>query len=492
MGKNRKNRSRSRSPNNKNQHSSSNDAHLAISMQAPSPTGHTTTGPRTQSPPQGNAQRSNTTEWRAPANPNIPGFSRYSNQPLNREITAETVMITYLRGYSNDIPKNVLYSGHTLSKIKSPFRRKVYLLMEDPRSSWPAWFITMWVTFTIVFGTVVFVMSSYSDFRDYNFWFPISAVLVASYFLEYCLRLYVHGETFHSASRFILSPLGFFDLISWLPFVLELAITQSNDFGAQRFGVLRIFRLFQLFRVYKDVNLLQLSIEILIAAVRKSADAMTALILFLFACSIALGTLLYFAERSTVQPEKSEQLDNIATTIWFMVVCMASVGFGDVMPISPWGRLVTFFAIGLGILLIALPSVVVGRNYIAIMMSLRKHRPRGALEKIFSTGNDASATTINPKDTNETSALPTDPNVRLEMQAGVHELRLMAHELASALDRVQFVLSQIPSDYGAHSQFSVNPHQYRGESYRMIEPHPYDRDAMNRAMESYDDAAKEW
>lgn len=381
----------------------------------------------------------------------FPFQTTFQNHSFQREMTTDTMKSVRRRAEFAVQAKQVLHSGHMIDRIQSPLRRKIYLLMEDPRSSWPAWIITWWVFFTIVFGAVVLAASTHRDLRDWPGWFPMEMAVVGCFTIEYIFRFYYHTESWQNVRRFVLSPLGFFDLLSFLPFYLELAITQGNELSLQQLGIMRIFRLFQLFRVYKDVSKIQLSTEMLIAAAIKSADAMIVILLFLYFLVLGYGTLVYFGERSTNQPSKTEQFDNIPTSIWFMLAVVSSTGYGDVVPVSPWGRLITYFAIGTGVLIFALPSVVMGRNYIAIMMSMEGAGPRGAFERMLHEENeeefDETSTTISTEQhtlREQVSRIPRKLGVNAEVEAAVFDLRLLADNLSSALNQIETVLKDLP------------------------------------------------
>lgn len=396
--------------------------------------------------------------------------SHSESQPLQRFTTNESRRAMQRRLKLNRAAQRVLYSGHTASKIKNPTMKKLYLLMEDPRSSWLAWCITMWVAISIVFGITVMIAST-SISKDDPIWFPLEIAATSSFFLEFCVRLLAHSFSARGTLQFIISPLGFLDLLSWLPFALELAITQQASLGTQRLGILRIFRLFQLFRVYKDVNMLQLSIEMLIAAGRQAAEPLLALILFIFACVFALGTLLWYAERQTNQPNNSEQYDNIPTCIYAALYSIGQVGSpSGLVPASPWGRLLAFFIIGFGVLITALPSVLIGRNYIEIMMQLQKYRPNTALEQLLAHKGSKkhhreqelrALKMLHEKENKELEKIiaefydfnPMKDNqskIHAQRKAGVFDLHYLTEELSEALIHVQTVFDRLPDKYKAN------------------------------------------
>lgn len=122
----------------------------------------------------------------------------------------------------------------------------------------------------------------------------------------------------------------------------------------------------------------------MIIAFQKSAEALVATSLFVSAAVFSLGTLIYFAERSTTSEEFSstkggnavevDKFNNIPNSIWFAIVTAFTTGYGDMVPHSITGKFLSFMVMQSGSLMIALPSIIVGRNYLAVWESMKKFR----------------------------------------------------------------------------------------------------------------------
>ncbi|RKP12735.1 hypothetical protein BJ684DRAFT_20741 [Piptocephalis cylindrospora] len=99
---------------------------------------------------------------------------------------------------------------------------------------------------------------------------------------------------------------------------------------------------------------------------------------------IIFSTLLYFAERGIWNEEQKafvtssgfpSAFDSIPAAFWFVMTTITTVGFGDMVPTTFIGKLIAFPAMMVGILIIALPSIIVGRNF-TIVWELMKSRRR--------------------------------------------------------------------------------------------------------------------
>lgn len=174
------------------------------------------------------------------------------------------------------------------------------------------------------------------------------------------------------------------DLVAILPYYLGLLVLGDEWLEMQRFTVLRLFRLLRLFRCYTFSSLLQLSIDALVLAVQKSTDALVALLVFLSFVMVAFSTLMYFAERGTWDPAKRtfvdimgepSQFSSIPASFWYVSEIITTVGLGDIHPKTTLGRTFSVPLMMFSLLIIALPSIVIGRNFAESWAWLRSCRP---------------------------------------------------------------------------------------------------------------------
>jgi len=119
---------------------------------------------------------------------------------------------------------------------------------------------------------------------------------------------------------------------------------------------------------------------------RRSKDALLALGFFVLMVVIVFSTLLYFIERgawdNTLEvfinsDGDPSQFASIPAAAWFVIVTISTVGFGEITPRSFFGRLVTLPLLLFGLLLIALPSFVLGRQFSIVWNEMASgHTPR--------------------------------------------------------------------------------------------------------------------
>lgn len=166
----------------------------------------------------------------------------------------------------------------------------------------------------------------------------VEVVTVTIFTIEYALRLIVAD----SPRRYALSFFGIIDLIAILPFYLSLGV----DLRSVR--VLRVLRLLRIMRVGRYMQALE-RLERAGRMVREELVLFIGVSLMLIYLS-AVG--IYYFEHDS-QPE---QFASVFHSLWWAVVTLTTVGYGDVYPVTLGGRLFTFVVLFLGLGIVAVPT----------------------------------------------------------------------------------------------------------------------------------------
>ncbi|MEP2238831.1 MAG: ion transporter [Maribacter sp.] len=167
----------------------------------------------------------------------------------------------------------------------------------------------------------------------------VFCVLVFS--IEYLLRIYVADNKF----KFIFSFYGVIDFLAILPFYLALGI-DLRSLRALRF--LRLFRILKLMRYNRAIN--HFTKAIALAKEEILLFLIVTLILIYFS---AVG--IYYFENE-VQPEN---FSSIFDSLWWAIITLTTVGYGDVYPITVGGKVFTFFILMIGLGIVAIPTGII-------------------------------------------------------------------------------------------------------------------------------------
>ena len=161
--------------------------------------------------------------------------------------------------------------------------------------------------------------------------------------IEYIIRIYCCK----SKKKYILSTMGIIDLLSIIPTYLTIFYAPIGSLMLIRImRLIRIFRIFQLSRYLRSGHTMQL-------ALRSSRPKIIVFILYISLIVMILGTVMYIVEG------QQNGFDNIPKSIYWAVVTLTTVGYGNVVPITPLGQTIAVFIMMLGYAIIAVPTGIV-------------------------------------------------------------------------------------------------------------------------------------
>jgi voltage-gated potassium channel len=161
--------------------------------------------------------------------------------------------------------------------------------------------------------------------------------------LEYALRLI----SIKHPSKYIFSFFGIIDLLAILPSYLSFFLI-----GAQSLLVLRALRLLRVFRIFKLTHFL-FEMQFLGAALRGSAKKISVFMLFVLFLVVILGSLMYLIEKG------ENGFTSIPASIYWAIVTITTVGYGDISPVTPLGKLVASMIMLIGYGIIAVPTGII-------------------------------------------------------------------------------------------------------------------------------------
>ena len=230
----------------------------------------------------------------------------------------------------------------------------------------------------IAIGSSVLLVALESDRQlDSLFgpWFSGAEWVFSTLFsLEYLLRLLCSRTPLRYARSFF----GVVDLVSSIPPLLTIGIPVG-----QAFLIIRVLRLLRVFRILKLGAYLKEADQLRQALVQ-SRRKITVFLLTIVALVVLIGTLMYVIEG----PESGFR--SIPIGIYWAVVTITTVGYGDVAPVTPLGRCVASLVMLLGYSIIAVPTGIVGAKF-QQMHRLQPTLVQRSCEKCHTTSHRAGA-----------------------------------------------------------------------------------------------------
>lgn len=166
----------------------------------------------------------------------------------------------------------------------------------------------------------------------------LELVSVIIFSLEYLIRIYTSDKKL----KFIFSFYGIIDLLAILPFYLSFGFDLRS---ARILRFLRLFRIIKLVRYNKAISRFSIAFRMI-----KEELTMFSVVSLILIYISAVG--IYYFENA-VQPEA---FSSIFSSLWWSVVTLTTVGYGDAVPITIGGRIFTFIILMIGLGIIAIPS----------------------------------------------------------------------------------------------------------------------------------------
>uniref|UniRef100_A0A914XE76 Ion transport domain-containing protein n=1 Tax=Plectus sambesii TaxID=2011161 RepID=A0A914XE76_9BILA len=160
--------------------------------------------------------------------------------------------------------------------------------------------------------------------------------------------------------RFVKDAINIIDVVATLSFYVDwlmeylLKTTEGNRDTVEFFSIIRILRLFKLTQHSSGL-------KILIQTFKASAQELLLLVFFVLLGIVIFAALVYYAERVEANPDN--QFDSIPVGLWWAIITMCTIGFGDMVPKTYLGMIVGSVCALMGVLTIALPVPVIVSNF---------------------------------------------------------------------------------------------------------------------------------
>lgn len=202
--------------------------------------------------------------------------------------------------------------------------------------------ILLWI---ILISVLLVILESIPSLKVgyYQYFFYLEWFITILFTLEYIIRIWSTKTPF----RYIFSFWGIVDFLSIIPTYLELI-----NFGFHYLLAIRIFRLLRVFRILKLVRF-NTEAQKLLLALRGSGHKIGVFLMAVISIMVLLGTLMYVIEGG------ENGFTSIPQSIYWAIVTVTTVGFGDIVPQTVLGKILSSIAMIMGYAIIAVPTGII-------------------------------------------------------------------------------------------------------------------------------------
>lgn len=236
--------------------------------------------------------------------------------------------------------------------------------------------ISVFIATIIILNIVEVIIGSIPQYglRMKEWYWMSSQVLVVFFAVEYVARIWVAAETPHESGArtiwqrrrdYVFSPMGLVDLFSFLPFALIFVLPTSE------FTDLRILKLFAMARLLK-LTRYSTSLMILLRVYQENKRILLAALFVIMALTFVAAAGVYIFEHKA-QPNA---FGSIPAAMWWALVTLTTVGYGDVTPITVGGKIFGSLVIVCGVGVAAMPAGIFASSFVQLIKEQERQRRR--------------------------------------------------------------------------------------------------------------------
>ena len=227
-------------------------------------------------------------------------------------------------------------------------------------SDFPSRAYDLFGTLVLIINLIVSVSNTFDDIssRCGALLLGIEYATAVFFGIDYILRIYTARFLLHipnegrAIRKYILSFSGIIDLLSFLPYFMPFFFP-AGAAVFRMFRVIRVFRLFQINAYYDSLNVIK---EVLASKSQQLLSSVFIILVLMLASSLCMYSLEHEA-----QPEV---FTNAFSGIWWAVSTLLTIGYGDIYPITPLGKIFSIVITFLGVGMVAIPTGIISAGFV--------------------------------------------------------------------------------------------------------------------------------
>jgi len=240
-------------------------------------------------------------------------------------------------------------------------KTRIYEIVETPREGDRASFFFDAFIISMIFLSIAgVVLASVNAILEEYFFVIIGIELLTGvvFTIEYVLRIWSctadmeYAQPITGRIRYALGLFQIIDLVALLPYYLSLFFPFNMEF----LRVLRLLRLFKLGKYSKSFSLM-------VKVIDRDKESLLAALSVLLIILVIASSLMFYAEHDA-QPEV---YSSIPAAMWWGLITLATVGYGDMVPVTPLGKILGGIMALIGIGVFALPAGIIASGFTAVL-----------------------------------------------------------------------------------------------------------------------------
>ncbi|CAF3519809.1 unnamed protein product [Rotaria sordida] len=252
----------------------------------------------------------------------------------------------------------------SLKYFYHPFQSHIYNFLERPCGIYS--FLYHFTVFSIVIGCLVYssILTVYIE-QSYSILFWMEFILFILFLIEYIVRVWSSGcrnkyRDYHGRLLFMCKLMCIIDLCVIIGYGILLFLGLNNtQFNVQLIRYVRILQILRFLHVDRRLT----SWRLLGSVIYDHRYELVATLYFCFIFLIVIAYLIWLVEKDVSKPPNEDMFHSFADTLWWAIVTMTTIGYGDKYPRTYIGKMITSCLCICGVAFWTLPSGIIGSGF---------------------------------------------------------------------------------------------------------------------------------
>ena len=270
--------------------------------------------------------------------------------------------------------------------MQSRKERIFKIIQIGSRTDIPSTVFDVFISIVIVLCVTVTFMQTFDTFQDFPLLHTIEFTTIIIFIIEYALRIYTADLLYPeypqgtAILKFIFSFFGMVDLLSIVSYFIPIWFTS----GVIALRVLRVIRIARLFRFSSEYDAFDMIFNVLKERKNQIISSVIIIVLLMF-----MSSMLMYSIEHDAQPEA---FANGFSGMWWAVSTILTVGYGDIYPVTTFGKIMAIVIAFLGVGLVAMPTGIISAGFVEEYHREALREQNQTIKEIISTipGNEKS------------------------------------------------------------------------------------------------------
>ncbi|KNE72472.1 hypothetical protein AMAG_16515 [Allomyces macrogynus ATCC 38327] len=355
------------------------------------------------------------------------------------------------------------YRRHQELKMLGGMRKRIFIFLEAPDSILARLYSFFYILMVLVAVILTLIESSTQYYMKHPPWWPLDVFFCFFFTGDVITRICVAPRRF----RYLMRTLTILDILSVVPYWIDLLYTTPDVQALVALRTLRILRILQVFKHMQNSTLINITLR----SLSRSKEAFLLVLLYSGLSILLTAAAIYYAERGAYDPQQDmwvlngapSPFQSIPDGFYWAITTLSTTGYGDVTPKTDFGKFVAGFTMLIGVSILALPVSILGSHFMSEWMEYQRlllktkihhgaavglatKRTKAAQIKFLINQNDAILQLVSQAQDLLNDVNPTDSYIRYKKMKRKYQLaQAQVRELQAEVEKWKRLAKRFPT-----------------------------------------------